>query len=436
MPDGLVLTIQTPRVFLPLLKPARYKGLRGGRGGGKSHYTAERLIEECATEHHRVACLREYQSSMAESVKQLLEDKIQKLGVSDIFRITDTEIRGPFDSLIVFKGLRTSSSGRGSSAFNIRSLEGFSRAWVEEAQFISANSIRTMTPTFRRTPGMVGDPEMYFTWNPKRRDDPIEVLFNNFDPELDADSYVLVNVSYRDNPWFKGSKLEPDMERAKRRDPDEYANVWLGEYENLSQSRVFRNWRVAELETPDDARFYFGADWGFSHDPTVLIRCWIRENQKTKIRTLLIDYEAYQVGCKITDTPALFDQVPGSRKWPIRADSARPETIDYMKDHFNRLITPAVKGKNSVVDGIEFLKSYDIVIHPRCERTIDEFSRYSYKIDPHTDEVLPILSDDWNHCIDSARYAVEGKRLAPGMMYIPDSAMQRSRIPVIQRRVM
>ncbi len=80
MPDS-VLTISTARVFLPLLKPARYKGVRGGRGAAKSHFTAEKIIEDCATEHQRVACLREFQSSMAESVKQLLEDKVKALNL-------------------------------------------------------------------------------------------------------------------------------------------------------------------------------------------------------------------------------------------------------------------------------------------------------------------------------------------------------------------
>lgn len=397
----------TARAFLPLLRTARFKGARGGRGGAKSHFVAERIIEDCWTEHHRVACLREYQSSMKESSKQLLIDKIRAHGLEDEFEETRDEIRGPNDSLIVFKGLD------GSSADALKSLEGYSRAWVEEAQTISERSLRLMTPTFRRGPGMTSNPEMYFVWNPTSEDDPVEKLFRDHEP--DDPDFVCITVNYNDNPWFP-EDLRADMERDRRRDPDKYAHVWLGDYQRKSQAAVFRNWRIEEFETPPDARFYFGGDWGFSIDPTVLIRCWLHG------ATLYVDHEAYKIGCKILATPELFDTVPESRKWPIRADSARPETIDYMKDAGFH-ISPAVKGPNSVEDGIEFLKSYDIVVHPRCRHTADELARYSYKVDRKTEEVLPVLADKDNHVIDALRYALEGERLAPGLVTITDAML-------------
>jgi phage terminase large subunit len=129
-------------------------------------------------------------------------------------------------------------------------------------------------------------------------------------------------------------------------------------------------------------------------------------------RTLYVDQEAYAVGCEIDNTPALFDKVPGSRRWTIRADSARPETVSYMQRKGFRII-PAVKGPGSVEDGIEFLKSYDIVVHPRCRHTIDELTSYSFKVDSKTDEILPVLDDKNNHVIDALRYACEGLRRAP-----------------------
>jgi phage terminase large subunit len=351
-----------------------------------SHFVAEQIIEDCTLEHHRVACLREYQSSIKESSKQLLEDKIKWLGVEDLFDTTRDEIRGPFDSLIVFKGLQ------GSSAHSIRSLEGFSRAWVEEAQSISQASLDIMTPSFRRTPNMIGEPEMYFVWNPLEPRDPVETMFRKpgteredaFTP-TDDDDFVCVTANYKNNPWFPPD-LRRDMERARRRDPELYAHVWLGQYQRKSQSRIFHNIRLEAFETPSDARFFFGADWGFG-DPTVLVRCFI------KGLSFYVDYEAYKSNCKIEATPALFATIPGSKKWPIRADSSRPETIDYMRDHGYPRITPAVKGPNSVEDGIEFLKNYDIVVHPRCENTWDELCVYSYKVDKRTGDVLPVVAE-------------------------------------------
>ena len=148
-----------------------------------------------------------------------------------------------------------------------------------------------------------------------------------------------------------------------------------GAYVSNSESRVFKNWSIDEFEAPADAVHRFGADWGFAIDPTVLVRCHIIG------RKLYIDYEAYRVGCEIMDTPELFMSVPEAEKWPITADSARPETISHVRNNGFPKISAAVKGPKSVEDGIEWLKSFDIVVHPRCEHTINELTMYSYKTD-------------------------------------------------------
>jgi phage terminase large subunit len=343
-------------------------------------------------EHTRAVCLREVQNSIKDSVKQLVEDKIYKLGVESLFKITEQEIVGPNDSLMIFKGLRNHT------ASSIKSLEGFNRAFVEEAQTVSQRSLDLLIPTIR-TPGS----QLLFGWNPSKATDPIDKFFaeNANDPD-----FVHVKVNYSDNPWFP-DELRRDMERDRTRDPEKYQHVWLGGYLRNSEARVFHNWKVDSFETPSDARFYFGADWGFSIDPTVLVRCYLQD------RTLFVDAEAYQVGCEIDRTPALFDKVEGSRAWPIRADSARPETISYMRRNGFPKMASATKGPNSVMDGIEFLKSYDIIVHPRCKHLIDELTLYSFKTDPLTGEVLPVLEDKKNHIIDALRYALEGVRRAP-----------------------
>jgi phage terminase large subunit len=104
--------------------------------------------------------------------------------------------------------------------------------------------------------------------------------------------------------------------------------------------------------------------------------------------------------------------VPESERWPITADSARPETISHVKKHGFPRINAAVKGPKSIEDGIEWLKNYDIIVHPRCKHTIDELTLYSYKVDKITGQVLPVLEDKENHVIDALRYAVEGVRRA------------------------
>jgi len=358
-----------------------------------SHFYCEALVEEMLTQHTRVACLREVQSSIKDSVKQLVEDKIKKLGVEPLFKITQVEIVGPNDSLMVFKGLKNQT------AASIKSLEGFNRAFVEEAQTISQHSLDMLIPTIR-APGS----QLWFGWNPFSPTDPIDRLFetNKDDPD-----FTCVPVTYADNPWFP-DVLRRDMERDRARDPEKYHHVWLGGYQKNSEARVFKNWRVDTFKVPDGARPYYGGDWGFAIDPTVLVRIWIVG------RTLYIDQEAYEVGCAIDKTPALFDTVEGARQWPITADSARPETIDYMRRHGYPHIQGARKGPGSLEDGIEFLKSFDIVVHPRCTHTIDELTSYSYKVDKLTGEVLPVLDDKKNHVLDAVRYSAEQVRVFDG----------------------
>lgn len=386
------LKIQTPRWALPFDKPeakqARYFGAYGGRGSGKSWKFAEKLIERCIERKTSAVCIREIQKSLDQSVKKLLEIKIETLGVGSLFEIQDNKIKTPYGGVIIFQGMQNHT------ADSIKSLEGYDIAWIEEAQSLSQRSLDLLRPTIRKEGSQI-----WASWNPRHEDDPIEILLIDKPPERS----IVVKVNYADNPWFP-DVLREEMEYDKRRDPDKYAHVWLGEYEQRSDARVFNNWRVEEFETPNNAMFKYGADWGFAVDPTVLIRSFMEG------RKLYVDYEAYQVGCEIMDTPDLFLTVPESEKWPIIADSARPETISHMKKNGFPKIMPAVKGKGSVEDGIEFLKTYDIVVHPRCQHTIDELTMYKYKIDSNTDAVLPILEDKHNHVIDALRYSCEGDR--------------------------
>jgi phage terminase large subunit len=225
----------------------------------------------------------------------------------------------------------------------------------------------------------------------------VDFLLRGPTPPKDA---TVIKVNFSDNPWFP-DVLRDEMEYDKRRDPDKYQHVWQGSYLTNSQSRVFKNWKIDDFEAPRDAIHRLGADWGFAVDPTVLVRCHIIG------RTLYIDHEAYMVGCEIVNTPELFMQVPEAEKWPIVADSARPETISHMrKNGFPKIMT-AVKGAKSVEEGIEFLKNYDIVVHPRCIHTIDELTLYSYRTDPLTGKILPLLQDKKNHVIDALRYAAK-----------------------------
>ena len=390
---GRTLKLDTPEWTEPLLMPSRYKGAHGGRGSGKSHFFAECLIEEhILNQNQSSVCIREVQKTLGHSVKRLLEKKIQQMDAGRYFEVQDAVIRSTKgEGIIIFQGMQNHN------AESIKSLEDFDRAFIEEAQTLSQTSLDLLRPTIRKSGS-----ELWFAWNPKNASDPVDALLRGSSPPPKA---TVVEVNYTDNP-FLTDVLQEEMEYDRGRDIDKYNHIWMGGYLKNSEARVFKNWTVEEFETPLDAIHRQGADWGFSVDPSVLIRCHIVG------RKLYIDYEAYKVGCEIVDTPSLFMTVPESEKWPITADSARPETISHMRKNGFPKIMAAVKGKGSIEDGIEWLKSFDIIVHPRCVHAIEELTMYSYKVDPLTGLVLPILEDKKNHVIDSIRYGCEGARRA------------------------
>ncbi|MGO4850952.1 PBSX family phage terminase large subunit, partial [Inquilinus sp. 2KB_12] len=288
--------LKLARAFGRLAKPSRYKALHGGRGSGKSHVFAELLVRRCFAAPTRAVCIREIQRSLDQSVKRLIEDKIQALGLGAAFTVQADRILGPpgpggaQGGRIIFQGMQNHT------AESIKSLEGYDIAWVEEAQSLSRRSLELLRPTIRR-PGS----ELWFSWNPTRPEDPVDQLFRQGQPPPGT---TLIEANWTANPHFP-KVLKAEMEWDRDRDPDKYSHVWLGGYRRASEARVFRNWKVEAFETPPGSRFLFGADWGFARDPTVLLRCFLAG------RTLYVDHEAYRIGCEIDRTPALFDAVPG-----------------------------------------------------------------------------------------------------------------------------
>lgn len=407
-------------------EPVRHRVLFGGRGGAKSWTIAYKIVERARTSPMRILCTREYQNSIRDSSKKLIEDCIDRMCFGSrgdgFFKVTEHEIRGRNGSQITFLGL----NGRDAA---IKSLEGYDLAWVEEAATLTQSSLDALIPTIRKAGS-----EIWWSYNPRFASDPVDQMFRG---QMPPPGTVLLEVHHFDNPWFP-DVLRRDMEYDRLRDPEKHAHIWHGQYVIRSEAQVFRNWMQMPFEAPSDALFRFGADRGFSRDPTVLVRCFIGRwagmpgasavIADPKGGCLFIDYEAYAIGCPIDATPALFagTDTRSPRRWDnklghrgiegalrtkITADSARPETIDYMAAR-GFSIVPAIKGTGSVEDGIEFLQSYDIVVHPRCAHLVDELIHYSWAIDRQTDEILPKLADKHNHVIDALRYALEGARKA------------------------
>jgi phage terminase large subunit len=384
-----MIRINIPPVYSDMAKfNFRYYVVYGGRGSAKSWSIARFLIGIASYLKLRILCTRELQTTIGDSVHKLLADQIDNLGLGKYYNVTQKSIISTAGSEFIFKGMRHNVN-------EIKSLEGVDICWVEEAQSTSEDSWKIIIPTIRKEASC-----FFISFNTGEVLDPTYQRFVMNPP----DDCITKKVSWRDNPYFP-EVLNKERLYLQRIDKEVYQHIWEGEPLSISNASVFKGrYKIDTFETPEGARFFHGADWGFSQDPTVLIRCFIKDNK------LFIDREAYGVGVELDEIPALFrNSVPTVDRWSTKADNSRPETISYLLNKHRINVSAAKKWQGSVEDGISYLKKFEeIVIHPRCIHTIEEFRAYSYKTDRKTGEVLPILIDKNNHCIDALRYALDG----------------------------
>ncbi|MDC9598838.1 PBSX family phage terminase large subunit [Xenorhabdus anantnagensis] len=393
-----IARIELPPKLIPVFSgDYRYRGSYGGRGSAKTRSFAKMtairgyMFAEAGVEGV-ILCGREYMNSLSESSMEEVKQAIRaEPWLDNYYEMGENYIRTRNRRVwYVFAGLR----------HNLDSIKSKARiliAWIDEAESVSEVAWRKLIPTVRE----IGS-EIWITWNPEINGSPTDKRFRQSPP----DNSCIVEMNYGDNPWFPDVLEQERVNDQARLDASTYAWIWEGAYLENSDKQVLANKYKIE-SFPDDLwqkadRLLFGGDFGFAKDPSTLLRMFILDN------CLYIDREAYGVGVELDHMPAFYDKVPGSRKWPIKADSARPETISYLKRQgFN--IAAAKKWQGSVEDGISYLRGFTkIIIHPRCEHTAKEARLYSYKTDRITGEVLPVIEDANNHCWDAARYGLDG----------------------------
>lgn len=227
------LQLKTPKVFAPLLEPSRYKAAWGGRGSGKSHFFAELLIEDCLAEPSenggegmRAVCIREVQKDLAQSSKLLIESKLNVYGLNESqgFKVYRDQITTPGDGLIIFKGMNDYT------ADSIKSLEGFKRSYWEEAQTATGHSLNLLRPTMRATGS-----QLWFSWNPRRKTDPIDVMLRGDEVPTGA---TVVKANWQDNPWFT-AELEQERLDCLRMQPEQYDHIWDGGYVSVIEGAYY-----------------------------------------------------------------------------------------------------------------------------------------------------------------------------------------------------
>lgn len=387
MPAAVDVEIPAKFAFLfePPLGELRYRGAYGGRGSAKSWQFARALLIHGAQQKLRILCAREFQTSISDSVHRVLTEQAQAIGLGDFYEVQRTSIFGDNGTEFIFKGLRRDVA-------EIKSTEGIDICWVEEAQAVSDESWQVLIPTVRK-PGS----EIWVSFNPDLASDP---TYKRFVVEPPARSSIQP-VGHQDNPWLP-DVLREEAEELRKRDPEAYAHVWGGEPWSRSDAEVLTGkWMVNDFAPqPHWAGPYFGADWGFARDPSVLVKMWIVDSR------LYVEREASGIQLDMDETARRFSAIEGATTHTIRADSARPETINEMVRRKLKVI-PAPKWHGSVKDGIEHLRSYEkIVIHPTCKLAIAQARLWRYKTDQRSGDVLPHLVEGNDDTWDAARYGL------------------------------
>jgi phage terminase large subunit len=388
LPENTRAVVFVEPALKALIAKASYVVIRGGRGGGKSFAVGRYLLLRALEAPLRIACLREFQTSLRESVHELLRSQIEELDIGEWFKVREREITSAAGAVFFFRGLRHNVS-------SIRSTESIDVAWCEESEVISKTSWEVLLPTIRK-PGS----RIITTFNPRKPEDPCWQQWQVAPPP----STVHAEVNFRDNPWISRELLAQQRHLATV-DPLRHAWIWLGHFDQKSESVVLQGKvYIEEFEPgPNWDGPYHGCDFGFSRDPTTLVRVWLHDG------CLFLSHEFCAVGAELDAVPRLFkDAVPGCERHTIRADSAQPGNISYLQRYGLPNMVGVTKWAGSVEDGISHLRSYrKIVVHPRCTAAAEQARLWSFKVDRLSGDVLPTLVPGNDDVWDAARYALQ-----------------------------
>ncbi|MFK5239435.1 PBSX family phage terminase large subunit, partial [Glaesserella parasuis] len=341
------IQLNLPPKLIPVFtqQNVRYRGAYGGRGSAKTRTFAKMTAvvayqRAMQGESGVILCGREFMNSLEDSSLEEIKQAIQsEPWLTDFFEVGEKYVRTKCGRVsYIFTGLR----------HNLDSIKSKARillAWIDEAESVSEAAWRKLLPTVRESGS-----EIWLTWNPEKKGSATDLRFRQNQDE----SMAIVEMNYSDNPWFPDVLKQERLRDKARLDDATYRWIWEGDYLEESEAQVFRG-KYQELEfkpLPDFEGPYHGLDFGFAQDPTAAVKCWVFKDE------LYIEYEAGKVGLELDDTATFLQKgIAGIEQYVIRADSARPESISYLKRHGLPRIDGVSKWKGSVEDGIAHIKS-------------------------------------------------------------------------------
>lgn len=394
-------TIKLPAKVLDVFAKPRgayqYRVLKGGRGSGKSVGAATMAALWGYAEPMRILCVRQFQASIPESFYREIVDALALHPfLAAHYTVTKESITGKNGTQFIFKGLERNPQ-------SIKSLAKIDLTILEEAEDIPEAAWANLEATVFRQPKS----EMWVIYNPKNENSPVDFRF----VKNQAPNAIVRDINFMDNPFF-GERMKALQDRDLRIfDYATYAHRWLGHYLKNSKTQIFSGKFEVKEFTANRGEYdgpYQGLDWGYSSDPTAMVRAWIKGDD------LYIEYEAGGTGIELDHVKAVAETIPDFLAHKTIADSAQPSMISHVRRKGMDKIEGAKKGPGSIEDGIAFIRSFGrIYVHPRCKNILEELQMYSWKvdrnrIDPETGQpfITDIPVDAYNHyCI------AEGERV-------------------------
>ncbi|EJG1262150.1 PBSX family phage terminase large subunit [Staphylococcus pseudintermedius] len=367
----------------------------GGGSSGKSHGVIQKVVLKALKDWEyprRILWLRKVQSTIKDSLFEDVKECLINYGIWDmcLWNKTDNKVELPNGAVFLFKGLDNPEK--------IKSIKGVSDIVMEEASEFTLNDYTQLTLRLRERKHKLK--QIFLMFNPVSKLNWVYKYF--FEHGKPMKGVLIRQSSYKDNKFLDDMTRE-NLEMLATRNPAYYKIYALGEFATLDKL-VFPKYekRIISDKEVDHLPSYFGLDFGYVNDPSAFIHVKIDSDNKK----LYVMSEYVKKGMLNNEIAQVINDL-GYSKEKITADSAEQKSIMEIKANGIDRIVPAMKGKDSVMAGIQFISQFDIVIDERCYKTIEEFDNYTWKKDKNTDEYYNEPVDTYNHCIDALRYAVE-----------------------------
>jgi phage terminase large subunit len=385
----------------------RYNLISGGRGSGKSYAVALYLLALTFEKGNVILFSRYTMSSVAISVFPEFIDKIETLNLNHLFEITKNEIINvETGSKIIFKGIRTGSSIQ---TANLKSIANLNIVCIDEAEELVSEEIFDKIDYSARRVDKQN--KIILVFNPMSKAHWIyERFFEQQGVEpgqcTTRDDINYIHTTYLDNKKNLSPSIIKQIERIRETNYTKYKHIIMGGFLDVAEGVIFTNWSIGEY--PDIDSLY-GMDFGFSEDPTTLIKVGI-DKREMKI---YLHEELYITKKEDNITPRLYQQMVGVvGKDEIIGDNSEGRLIEELKRK-GLNIKQCVKGAGSVKEGIKLMQDYELIISPTSTNLIKELNNYVWN-----DRRSETPIDMYNHCIDAARYAISNRlKVAPIKRY-------------------